>query len=408
MKHVIYWVLPLVFGLFATAVSNPENPIEQLAEGTTKFTVNLLKNSLEDDTENVVFSPFSLSLILSLLHQGARNGSAEQLQNLLGLPAETSKAAFASIVPNLQEEKTNVTLEWGSRIYIRNDFELLDDFKKISTENFHSVTEQMSFSTPSKEEVARKINNWVGEVTHGRINEVVEPAVFNDDTVMLLVNAIYFKGIWNDTFDKEDTRMNTFHRKENDSFVTPFMKKEEEMLGGEDEDLRLAWVELPYQDDQFSMLLVLPNERDGLQRVVNALTVEHLKKMMTTSSTRHVKLALPRFKISWKSSLQTSFEKMGLTDIFTDHANLEGLSQTHKKLRVSELIHKADIEIDEDGTTASAATYISIQMLSLLVHPDPLIFYADHPFLAFIIDKRHNIPIFAAKIKSPETVPVTE
>lgn len=93
---------------------------------------------------------------------------------------------------------------------------------------------------------------------------------------------------------------------------------------------------------------------------------------------------------------------MGLIDIFTNKANLEGLSKTHKKLRVSQLLHKANLEVDEDGTTAAAASYVSIQMLSLLTHPNELVFYADHPFLAFVIDKKHNIPIFAAKVKSPE------
>ncbi|KAK6640778.1 hypothetical protein RUM44_012475 [Polyplax serrata] len=376
---------------------------KEFAKASYDFTLDLLKAAGATDEDNVLLSPSSIGVLLSMLQQGAGGATAAQLEKVLHLSGENSKMGFASLIQTLQRHDSNVTFEWGNRAYVVPRFELNENFLKCIDENFNATIEELDIGTISGVEAAAKINDWVKEATHDNIKDLVDERLITPDLVMLMVNVIFFKGAWDSPFQRYRTRDDKFQVGPDVKVEVPFMRQEGRFPAGENTDLGIIWTELSFQDENFSMLLILPIKRNGINQVVDKLTGADLREIINEKNTRRVRLTIPKFKLTKKVELADALKKLGLTDVFTAESDLSGIANGELSLQLSHLIHQADIEIDEDGSTASAATFEIVQTLSLEVYSDLLQFKADHPFLFFIIDKVNGIPLFASKVVNPKT-----
>ncbi|PNF40587.1 hypothetical protein B7P43_G06760 [Cryptotermes secundus] len=181
------------------------------------------------------------------------------------------------------------------------------------------------------------------------------------------------------------------------------MHLKKKLLTGSLESLNSRWLQLPFQGNRFYLLIILPNEKDGVENLVNSITGPEISDLIENLEDRgyspEVQLSLPKFKLQTTLELGPALKKIGLTDIFTDRANLTGISE--EPVAVSQVIQKAEIEVDEDGATAAAATAIIIKTLSAILPPPPLVFRVDHPFIAFIVDDLNKLPLFACRVTDP-------
>lgn len=372
---------------------------KRIADASSVFSVNLLKTVLNQSEGNVIISPLSISTLLAILQQGARNNSNLQLEEVLHTSQDEAREGYGNIVQSLKMRKSKSSLEFGNSVFLNSDFELLPKYKEILRQSFLANIEPTNFKRT--QDAAKQINRWVSQVTKNRIPDLISPDLISPRTQMVLANAIYFKGVWLRTFSVNKTFMGQFNPKADVEVMVPIMHQVGRFRAGEDNNLGAKWVELPFDGDEFSMVLVLPSQKHGLDELVKRLTSQDLNNMFNTRTTKQVILNIPRFKLSSSTSLVPALQTLGVTDVFNAKSNLAGISSSKGSLMVSDIIHKAEIEVNEEGSTASAATGILVNTLSLTSYLDDLPFFADHPFLAIIVDRVNSVPLFTGRISNP-------
>ncbi|KAK6636971.1 hypothetical protein RUM43_010637 [Polyplax serrata] len=411
MKPVVHFYI--LWAVATTAVvafrnlrnehSTPESV--KVSKAACNFTLNLLKIlDSKSQSANIAFSPASINILLSVLQQGARANTAVELENVLGLSREESKRGYGPFL-KLKKEK-NVTLEWGNRCYIKPGMQLNENFKGVAKRNFDVDVEEMEFGVPSPQSSAQTINSWIKDITHNQIKNLVDPSSISVETIMLMVNAIFFKGVWAKPFRKKKTTVDKFEITSRDSVQTYFMAQREKYYSGRDTDLGAKWVQQPFQNGRFAMFYVMPIKRHRLTQLLSKMSGEDLHKIFNHFGVNHVKLRIPKFKVSDKVSLVDTLKKvpnhqtivsLGLRDIFTSASDLGGIASS-TSLAVSDVVHQANVEIDEKGGSGSAATVVQF----LRMRTPTMTFVADQPFLFFIVDKKTKIPLFAGKLANPQ------
>ena len=246
---------------------------------------------------------------------------------------------------------------------------------------------------------------WVKNQTKDKIKDLIAAGVFNNRTRLTLVNAIYFKGLWLNPFCKKDSFPSQFYIKENEEVEVQMMQKTSKFRYHEDSSLKCQVLEIPYDGDQLSMFLLLPYEVDGLASLEDGLNHSKLQEVLqATSKSRPIKVevSVPRFKMTQEFTLNNMLKHLGATDMFDEEkSNLTGIHDGAEKLYVSHVIHKAFVEVNEEGTEAAAATAVVIA--SRMCMPMHQIFCANHPFLFLVQDKASGVVLFFGRIIRPSS-----
>jgi serpin B len=244
------------------------------------------------------------------------------------------------------------------------------------------------------------VNDWVHQQTNGKIKDFLPHGVLNSGTKLALINAIYFNGAWKHEFDKEKTFHGPFYAlgdREHKTEVN-MMSKTSKHKYYFDQENGCHILELPYTGDELSMIILLPEELGGISRLEKSLTIENLDRWMTLMINTTVSVALPRFKLSQQVELKSVLPKLGIKDLFDARkADLSGISET-SGLFVSHVIHKADVEVNERGSEAAAATGVVMMKRSLDMNE---VFHADHPFIFLIHHHLSGSILFAGKLMQP-------
>ena len=251
----------------------------------------------------------------------------------------------------------------------------------------------------SPDKCRHEINTWVEKHTNGRIKDLLAPGTVSPDTSILIVNAIYFKGTWADKFDPALTRKSQFYTLDGQVPEISFMFKHEEVLYKSDPDMDCQVVELPYLGGDVSFLLILPNQTAGLIDLEQSLNASRLADLTSDLYDKDVILYLPKFKIEVSLDLAEVLQNMGIVDLFNPTlADLSGIDPKGK-LYVSNIIHKAFIEVNEEGSEAAGAT---AEILMAAGAPKRrTVVKADHPFMFLIKDNRSGVPLFLGKYCYP-------
>lgn len=375
---------------------------EELSSATNNFTLDFLRASFNSASRqnNAILSPLSLYTVLAMVQQGAGGTTQNELNQVLHAQSTSTKEGFKSLIQDLKRSRPTVELQFANKLFLKSGLNILPDFKNVSVEDFQSDIEAVDFS--QAEAAAQTINSWVSENTHQRIRDLITSDKITPSTAMLLLNAVFFSGKWDTPFSEGATVQQEFVMLGGETKNAPTMHYSRKILrAGHCSCVNAKFVHLPFEGSEFSMLLVVPDERDGLNNVVNNLPGEKLSSFIKLSDRRYVKLELPKFKFETTSELKDTLQVMGLHDIFTDSANLNGISGG--SLKVTDARQKAEIEVDEHGAKASAATAIGISFASALIIPSEelLEIKADHPFLFFIVDNTNKVPLFSGWVGQP-------
>ncbi|XP_037708340.1 serine protease inhibitor 42Dd-like isoform X2 [Drosophila subpulchrella] len=350
---------------------------------TGQFTDDFYKQLAKDNAnKNLISSPLSVDIALRMVYMGAGGKTAQEMRDVLKLPADTQKVArkYKKFLTYLEEREKVAILNIANRIYVNDRYSIVPEFNQVVNDSFKAEAEAISVNDPDK--AASIINKWVNDQTRSRIKTIVTNKDTSSNMTMVLLNAIYFKGQWKYKFDPEETKKANFKTADKKTVPVQMMKLIGSFKVAHVKALDAKVIELPYRNSSLFMVIFLPNKVDGLQK---------LEKKIAGFSTRlpmwNVNLKLPKFKIEFSSELKGVLGTMGIKDAFSANANFEGLVKTGEP-RISKVIHKAFIEVNEEGAKKSTAAVTgSIGPIVLRLTNLHMDFTADHPFAYVIRDK---------------------
>nr|XP_016940517.1 serine protease inhibitor 42Dd [Drosophila suzukii] len=358
------------------------------AAGETQFASKLYGQVAKSEPgRNIVLSPSSIRTGLALAYLGAEGKTADELKQGLGLAgADKTEVAqkFAQLLTKGHGDQDGPKLKYANRIYVAQRFQLAQAYQELVGKNFAAVAENVNFTQNA--DAAKRINSWVEEQTHQEIKNLIAADSLDEDTVAILVNAIYFKADWQNSFPDYATFSRDFVNHEGQKVSVDTMSQEDYFRFGELPQLRAKALELPYTGTDIVFLIILPQEEQGLASVEEKLRGLDLNEIRSQLSMRKVQVQLPKFKFEFDVPLQPVLEELGIKKLFAPDADFSSLLRESHPLRISEVKHKAVIEVNEKGTTASGATFLKAQVESLLIGEEVFEFTADHPFFFAIKD----------------------
>jgi len=375
--------------------------IQQIVNGNNKFALSLYKELAKKDSDkNVFFSPLSLTAALALTHVGAKNNTSEEIKHLLDVKSinnDDFHSSLSKLFTLTQNEKAveNI-IKISNCLFSNNNHPFLSSFIKDAKTHFNAEIENMDFNNKA-EECRQKINDIVKDKTNDMIKDFLKPGSINPMTAAIIINAIYFKGVWSEQFKKEDTRKDAFIIDENNEIEVDMMYINKKFKMGYSEEIRSQVLELPYVKNKFSMIIVLPFEDSSLKEIEPLLSFDSLNEVIENlEGGMKIDVNLPKFKIEYDSGLKDIFVNLGMNDVFqpglADFSGMDGLRQMY----VSEILHKARIEVNEEGTVAAAAT--GMMMFAMCMPPQ---FLVNRPFLFLIRDNESKLILFMGRVMNP-------
>ncbi len=367
----------------------------ELVQANTQFSVDLYRALATDDSENLFFSPYSISTALAMTYAGAQGETEHQMARALHftLSQEDLHPAFGALNGNLMEWTEGIDgvgLGIANALWGQDRHPFLAEFLDLIETSYDAPLEQADFAG-DPEGARGKINDWIREKTEDLIPELFGPGSITPDTRLILANAIHFLGTWKHPFDEELTQNAPFHRLDGSEVSVPMMVADA-VFGCVNGDDVLA-VELPYAGDRLAMLILLPNE-DAFSSFEAAFDAAQLDDIVAQLYPQHVWLAMPRFELSSEFSLASVLADLGMPDAFSSSADFSEMDGTHD-LFISHVAHKAYVSVDEEGTEAAAATGV-IMTLSL-----PPMIRVDRPFLFLIRDTETGVILFMGRVMDP-------
>ncbi|XP_036177421.1 serpin B11 isoform X2 [Myotis myotis] len=372
--------------------------MDSLSTANIEFCLDVFKelnnNHVED---NIFFSPLSLLYALSMILLGARGNSAEQMEKC----SQTGRihSEFGALFSQINQPDSNYTLSIANRLYGTQTKAFYQQYLSCSEKLYQARLQAVDFQK-STEETRKTINAWVASKTNGKITNLFGKGTIDPSSVMVLVNAIYFKGQWQNKFLERETIKTPFRLSEGKSVIVEMMYQVGRFKLAVIKEPQMQVLELPYVQDKLSMIILLPMGTVTLEQIEKRLNSKMFHKWTSSSNMmeRNVEVHLPRFKLEIKYELNSLLKSLGMTDVFhQSKADLSGMSPA-KGLYLSKVIHKSYVDVNEEGTEAAAATGDNFVMKRLPIRAQ---FMANHPFLFFIRHTGTNTILFCGKLASP-------
>ncbi len=378
--------------------------MQALVAGNTAFALDLYQQLAAGHDGNLFYSPLSISLALAMTYAGARTETAAEMADTLSFTLEPDRLhpAFDALDLELASRETppdeyaddGFHLKIANSIWGQTGYPFETPFLDVLAENYGAGLNLLDYATVP-EECRATINAWVEDNTAGKILDLLPAGSITTLTRLVLTNAVYFKAAWNDPFDPADTATADFHRAD-ESTVAVDMMNEVSMLPYGDGDGYQA-VELPYDGEQLSMVVLVP-DAGTLDTFAGALTPSSLDAILDGMSEHEVTLGLPKFSFDFGLSLEQTLQAMGMQLAFTFDSDFTGMT-TVEDVRISDVIHKAFVGVDEEGTEAAAATAVIMEGGS--GPPEPASLTVDRPFLFLIRDRPTGSILFVGRVVDP-------
>jgi len=386
-------------------VSSPsvdESDLEKLVQGNSAFALDLYR-ALREQGENLFYSPYSISLALAMTYAGARGETEAQMAETLQflLSQDQLHPAFNALDLELAKRGEEVSEDEGDafRLNIANsiwgqeDFEFLTDFLDTLALNYVAGLRLVDF-VKATEEARQAINQWVEDQTEEKIKDLIPEGVLDDMTRLVLANAIYFKAGWMHAFEEGNTQDGSFYLLDGSQVTAPFMSQEENFRYAEGDGYQA--LELLYVGGNTSMVILLP-EADRLDAFEAGLSSTRMNEILDDLQMQNVRLRMPKFEFESSYGLKEILSAMGMKNAFeaADFSGINGKTD----LFISEIMHKAFVSVDEEGTEAAAATAV---IISLTAMPEaPVEMTLDRPFIFMIRDNETGTILFVGRVMNP-------
>ncbi len=386
----------------ARVVTSAEGDTGVVVSGHNDFTWDTYANLAAIDDGNLFFSPFSITSALGMTMAGANGTTETEMRSVLH--SEGDEAAWHTALGALTRDLNGdlgrgYTLNIANKLYGQADYAWEAPFLAVCADDYGAPLEPWDFvSDPEGGRTA--VNDWVEATTNNKIVDLLPEGSVTSDTRLILANAIYFLGDWATAFDPEDTRDGTFTRGDGSTITVPMMTMALEDV--EDSGIEVArtsdatLLRLPYQDDEVSMILVIPYEQDGLAAVAGQLDAATWATWTSGFGPSDAYIGMPKIEMSYKVDLGPTLSDLGMPTAFSDGSDFTGMSAGPEQLRISGVFHQAFVKVDEAGTEAAAATGVVVGTDSA---PEPI--FADHPFLMVIQDDLTGAILFVGRVSDP-------
>jgi serpin B len=380
-----------------------QTEIESLVIGNSAFAFNLYQKLIDTD-QNLFYSPYSISLALAMTYAGARGETAQEMADTLHfyLSQEKLHPAFNWLDIELAKrgegaegkDSEGFRLNIVNAIWGQKDYQFLDDFLDVLAENYGAGLRILDFIN-STEESRKTINEWVSQQTEGRIEELIPQGAIDILTRLVLTNAIYFNAAWMYPFDEENTTDGDFNLLNGETVIVPMMNQSElfNYMRGENYQA----VELPYDGNELSMLLIMPDE-GSFSSFEQSLDNELVDDIISQLEIKQVVLSMPKFEFKTELDLKQILPAMGMPTAFSDMADFSGMTGS-RQLYIAEVLHEAFVSVDEAGTEAAAATAVIMKLTSA---SETVTMSLDHPFIFLIRDIETGSVLFVGKVLNPK------
>ena len=347
---------------------------------------------------NLFFSPYSMHTAFAMAYEGARGKTAAEIASVFSFPSKTAdlRGGLAALEKDLAAATKEAEFRQANSFWAQRDYKFREDYLGVLRGSYGAEARLVDFKTKA-EEARAEINAWTEEKTNGKIKGLFPARSLDPLSRLVLVNAVYFKGKWEKTFRKEQTFDGEFTRGDGSTVTVRMMSSPQpsERLYFEDEELQA--LRMPYQGG-LSMLVLLPRKGGkGLPGL--DLTPQRLAAVRAGLAEQKAKVFFPRFTFSSGFGLNDALADLGMPTAFTDAADLGGMDGT-RNLYIQKAVHKAFVEVNEEGTEAAAATGIAVGTKSMALFDIP-VFRADRPFLFFIEDPKSGLVLFMGRVQDP-------
>jgi len=382
-----------------TQMSQSSSPnLEQtLAATRTKFGFNLLSQLRQGETnKNIFISPSSVALALSMVYNGANGDTQQEIAQVLqaqGLSLEDFNQASKQLSESLQKADPKVKLAIANSLWLKQGFAFVPEFLANNQTYYQAKVTELDFADATKS--LGVINGWVKENTNGKIEQIVDS--LRPDDVLFLINAIYFKGTWSQTFDAKLTEEKPFSLGDGKTKQVPLMQQKGEYVYYQNEQFQA--VSLPYGNRRLSMYIFLPRENSSLDAFLGNLNADNWQQWVQKFRREEGSIEIPRFKLEYEAELTPALRALGINKAFTGNSDFSNM--TKASVLISAVKHKTFVEVNEEGTEAAAATSIGIRATS--VRPSqPFNMVVNRPFFAAIRDNETGEILFMGAIFEPK------
>jgi serpin B len=379
--------------------STPEG-VDAVVSANNQFAFDLYAQFKgESKDENIFFSPYSILIALTMTYEGARGKTAEEMESILHIPEDVDirRPNFAKLINEINKKDKMYKLSTANALWAQKDYKFLEKYTNTVEQYYGGKLTNLDFA--GETEKSRKIiNTWVEDQTNDKIKDLIPKGALDPYTRLVLTNAIYFKGTWVKQFNEKDTREEDFRIGSGQTVKVQMMR-----LTGEDarfnyaETDEIQILEMDYDGEDLSMLLLLPKENtlDDLEKDISLDKLSGWRKMLNK---RRVDVYIPKFKFETKYFLVETLRKMAMKTAFSSSADFSGMDGT-TSFFINNVIHRAFVEVNEEGTEAAAATAVVVGITS--VGPRIPIFRADHPFIFIIQQKDTGNILFLGRVSDP-------
>lgn len=407
MRHIITKAVitglailaPNIPGMAAQPATAEVKPIDtQLVTGANAFGFNLLRQlAAQNKDKNILVSPYSITNALGMVLNGAGGTTRQEMAQTLGwqeTPPTAITESETALRQALQAPGPNVELTVANSLWARQGVRFNQNFLDVTRQSFGAEIHELNFADPH---ALATINGWVNANTKGKIPAIISR--LNPDDLMVLLNAIYFKGQWQRPFDPKHTQDGDFQLPGNATKRVPFMFQAGRYNYWHGPNF--AALNLPYGTGRLSMIVLLPDAGVALPAVLNDLDEAHWSDWLSKLASQQGKVKLPRFKMDFATTLNAPLQSLGIKSAFAGNADFSAM-RPQRDVFISQVVHKAIMEVNEEGTVAAAATGITMSMGRAIDPRRPFEFTADRPFLTVIVDRQTASVLFAGIVADPQ------
>lgn len=381
--------ISLTISSFAqTAIQSSQ---EQLVSAINQHSLELTQH-LYKPGANLFCSPYSLSAALAMTYAGAKGFTASEMEKVMHYPKTLTHEGFWMMTKRMAEINANGKVKLAVANALWNRLKLHPDYLAITKKYYNAEVYPLTSEQP--------INNWASKNTNGKIPKVLEPGDITPLVKLVLTNAIYFKGDWMKTFDKENTQEAQFYQSDKSISSCSLMYAKDDFKYGQFDGFQA--IEIPYSGDDLSMVVLLPKRESSLKLMLQSLNMKDLDTQLRALKNQKVELWLPKFKLETSYELKDVLMQMGMNAPFKN-ADFSKMTIDKTPLEISRIIQKAFVEVNEKGTEAAAVTVVMMATESSIHRHEDLIpqFRADHPFLFLIRDKQTGAILFTGGVEKP-------
>ncbi len=365
-----------------------------------KFAFDIFKATQHEHDDNLVISPFSISTAMAMTYAGARSETADQMSETLHFDANQDNfhPRFHQWVSQIREKgEKKEQLKIANSLWPQEDFHFVPAYFDLIEAFYQSALYEVDY-TGDRAAIRQEINQWVEKHTNDLIKDLIKPNMLVEDTRLVLVNAIYFLSQWKIAFDQERTHTDRFQTAENQWQETSFMYMKDTLNYYETNEYQV--LELPYEGEDFSMVVVLPGEESSLDHLINGLNAPAFDEMSSSLAKNAVEVFLPSFKVRSNFELEKLMAQMGMPLAFTNKADFSGMTQ-QDDLKIDKIVHEAFIDVKEEGTEAAASTAVIMIRKSAIVDEEQIVFKVNRPFFYAIKENTGNSILFMGKVTDP-------